>query len=99
MLAVSIIVVLCDRCAKYHKYAAITAQGKVMSVPTSRSYAIIDTANTLIGAPTSIVANIWSQVPGSKALNGEYTGLYAFRQCHLHIVEQTENSSISSLHH
>jgi len=54
----------------------------MISISTSSNLAVIDTGTTLIGAPTSIAANIWSQVPGSKALDGEYTGLYAFRQCH-----------------
>ncbi|KAJ8594445.1 acid protease [Rhizopogon salebrosus TDB-379] len=56
----------------------ITVQGNVISVPTSSNFSLIDTATTLIAAPTSMIANIWSQVPGSEALDGEYTGLYAF---------------------
>jgi cathepsin D len=51
----------------------------MFSVPASDNLALIDTATTLIGAPTSMIANIWSQVPGSMALDGEYYGLYAFR--------------------
>jgi hypothetical protein len=83
MLAVGATVILCGRCTESQS-TAITVQGKMFSVPTSSNLAVIDTATTLIGAPTSMIANIWSQVPGSMALDGEYYGLYALRQCHLH---------------
>jgi len=58
--------------------SSITVQGTAISVPTSSNLAVIDTANTLIGAPTSMISGIWAQVPGSMALDGNYTGLYAF---------------------
>ncbi|OJA13873.1 hypothetical protein AZE42_12977, partial [Rhizopogon vesiculosus] len=58
--------------------SSITVQGKAISVPTSSNLAVIDTANTLIAAPTSMISDIWAQVPGSMALDGNYTGLYAF---------------------
>jgi hypothetical protein len=86
MLRVSTVIMLCRRSTECQKYTAITVQGNVISVPTSSNFSIIDTATTLIAAPTSMIANIWSQIPGSEALDGEYTGLYAFRQCHLYIV-------------
>ncbi|OJA14051.1 hypothetical protein AZE42_05216, partial [Rhizopogon vesiculosus] len=58
--------------------SSVTVQGKTVSVGTSSGLAAIDTGTTLIGAPTAIAASIWSQVPGSTELTGEYQGLYAF---------------------
>ncbi|OJA14050.1 hypothetical protein AZE42_05215 [Rhizopogon vesiculosus] len=58
--------------------SSITVQGKAISVPTSSNLAAIDTGTTLIAAPTFVIAGIWAQVPGSMALKGNYTGLYAF---------------------
>ncbi|KAJ8586179.1 acid protease [Rhizopogon salebrosus TDB-379] len=51
----------------------ITVQNNVISVPTFSDIAIIDAGTTLIAAPTSMIANIWSQVPGPKALDGTCT--------------------------
>jgi cathepsin D len=79
-------------------FAAITVQGKAISVPTSSNLAAIDTATTLIAAPTSVISDIWAQVPGSMALNGNYTGLYAFRQYHSPIA-RSEHSFLYSLQH
>jgi cathepsin D len=39
----------------------------------------IDTGTTLIGGPSTDVANIWAAVPGSTALGGQMTGFYGFR--------------------
>jgi cathepsin D len=58
--------------------STVTVQGKSISVATNSGLAAIDTGTTLIGAPTSIVQSIWSNVPGSMELTGEYQGLYAF---------------------
>ena len=74
-------------------------QGKTISVGSSNGLAAIDTGTTLIGAPTSIAASIWSQVPGSMELTGQYQGLYAFRQCQLRNARWAEYSSTSSLRH
>jgi hypothetical protein len=71
MLRVSTVVMLCHRSTE--KYIAITVQNNVISIPTFSEIAIIDAGTTLIAAPTSMIANIWSQVPGSKALDGTYT--------------------------
>ncbi|KAG2135856.1 acid protease [Suillus clintonianus] len=58
--------------------ASLSVQGKSITVGSSNSLAAIDTGTTLIAAPTTITANIWSQVSGSIALTGAYAGLYAF---------------------
>lgn len=76
----------------------LTVQGKTVSVGSS-ALAAIDTGTTLIAAPTTVTASIWAQVPGSIALMGAYTGLYAFRQYHLYIAGQAKDSSIFSLFH
>ncbi|KAF9232681.1 aspartic peptidase domain-containing protein [Melanogaster broomeanus] len=58
--------------------SSITVQGKSISVASSSGLAAIDTGTTLIGAPSSIAASFWSNVPNSEALTGQYEGLYAF---------------------
>ena len=57
----------------------MTVQGKSISI--SDGLAAIDTGTSLIAAPTNIVKEIWSNVPNSIALSGEYAGMYAFREC------------------
>ncbi|KAG9316875.1 aspartic peptidase domain-containing protein [Chiua virens] len=57
---------------------SITVLGNTISVSSSESLAAIDTGTTLIGGPSDIVAQIWSSVPNSAALTGQYAGLYAF---------------------
>jgi hypothetical protein len=71
MLRVSTVVMLCHRSTE--KYTVITVQNNVISVPTFSDIAIIDAGTTLIAAPTYMIANIWSQVPGPKALDGTCT--------------------------
>ncbi|KAH7889011.1 aspartic peptidase domain-containing protein [Phlebopus sp. FC_14] len=58
--------------------SSVTVQGKSVSVSSDSGLAAIDTGTTLIGAPSSIVSEIWSNVPGSMPLNGQYQGLYAY---------------------
>ncbi|KAI6002894.1 aspartic peptidase domain-containing protein [Pisolithus albus] len=58
--------------------STVTVQGKTIQISSSQGLAAIDTGTTLIGAPTSIVSEIWSAVPGAEALTGEYAGMYAF---------------------
>jgi hypothetical protein len=57
----------------------VTIQGKSISVSSSEGLAAIDTGTTLIGAPSDITTEIWSNVPGSVALTGQYQGMYSFR--------------------
>jgi cathepsin D len=56
----------------------VTIQGKSISVSSSEGLAAIDTGTTLIGAPSDITTEIWSNVPGSVALTGQYQGMYSF---------------------
>lgn len=58
--------------------STVTVQGKTIQISSSQGLAAIDTGTTLIGAPTSIVSEIWSAVPGAEALTGQYAGMYAF---------------------
>lgn len=56
---------------------SLSVQSKTVNVGSS-SLAAIDTGTTLIAAPSTVAADVWSQVSGSVALTGEYEGLYAF---------------------
>jgi cathepsin D len=59
--------------------AGITVQGRAANV-ASGGLAAIDTGTSLIGGPTSDVASIWSQVPGSApATSANLEGFYTFR--------------------
>lgn len=58
--------------------STITVQGKALQIPTNQGLAAIDTGTTLIGAPSALVSKIYSAVPGSKPLTGQYEGMYAF---------------------
>ena len=69
------------RCLIVLPCLAVTVQGKSISVSSSDGLAAIDTGTTLIGAPSSVTQEIWSNVPGSVAMTGEYEGIYAFRKC------------------
>lgn len=59
----------------------MTVQGKSITVSSSDGLAAIDTGTTLIGAPSDIAQEFWSNVPGSAALSGQYQGMYSFRAC------------------
>jgi cathepsin D len=39
----------------------------------------IDTGTTLIGGPSQDVANFWSTVPNSNALQGQNVGFWSYR--------------------
>ncbi|KAG6336636.1 hypothetical protein ID866_2443 [Astraeus odoratus] len=58
--------------------STVTVQGNTIQIPSSDGLAAIDTGTTLVGGPSSIVAEIWSNVPGSTPLSGQYAGMYAF---------------------
>jgi cathepsin D len=52
---------------------------------SSGTNAVIDTGTTLIGGPSTEVANIYAQISGSAALSGKYDGYYSYRAyCHKH---------------
>lgn len=61
-------------------FSAVTVQGKSISVSSSEGLAAIDTGTTLLGAPSTVAQQFWSNVPGSVALTGQYQGMYAFRK-------------------
>ena len=69
------------RCLIVLPCLAVTVQGKSISVSSSDGLAAIDTGTTLIGAPSSVTQEIWSNVPGSVPLTDEYEGIYSFRKC------------------
>lgn len=62
----------------FQQVSTITVQGKTLQISSSQGLAAIDTGTTLIGAPTSIVSDIWAAVSGAEALSGQYAGMYAF---------------------
>jgi len=58
---------------------SLTVQGNQISVPSgSSSYAAIDTGTTLVGGPSSIISQIYAQIPGSSKGTGSYDGYYLF---------------------
>ncbi|KAH7909287.1 aspartic peptidase domain-containing protein [Hygrophoropsis aurantiaca] len=57
---------------------AFTIQGQPVSFPEENSLAVIDTGTSLIGVPSSILENIWAQIPGSVPLTGDWDGYKAF---------------------
>ena len=44
----------------------------------SGSYAAIDTGTTLVGGPSSVIASMYEQIPGSEAGTGNYEGYYIY---------------------
>ncbi|KZT10921.1 acid protease [Laetiporus sulphureus 93-53] len=55
----------------------MTVQGSSVDLGTSLN-AAIDTGTTLIGGPQSAVENIYAEITGSTALEGDYEGYYSF---------------------
>lgn len=58
---------------------AITVNGKSVTLPSTGNTAAIDTGTTLIGGPSTSVAAVYAQIPGSQALGGNLAGFYTFR--------------------
>jgi cathepsin D len=58
--------------------AAITVQGKVISVTSSTKQAVLDTGTTAIAGPPADVQAIWAAVPGSSPVTNP-NGFYQFR--------------------
>ena len=48
-------------------------------MPESGSLAAIDTGTTLVGGPSSAIAAIYNEIPGSVPLAGKYEGYYSYR--------------------
>jgi hypothetical protein len=58
---------------------SMTVQGNSVTIPTGTdSYSAIDTGTTLVGGPTSAIAAIYAQIPGSAAGTGNYAGYYTY---------------------
>jgi len=59
--------------------SAIASQGSSISIPSgSSALAAIDTGTTLIGGPSSAVAEIYANIPGSQAGTGNLEGYYTY---------------------
>ncbi|KZV65093.1 aspartic peptidase A1 [Peniophora sp. CONT] len=58
--------------------ANATVNGNTVSISSGDTGAVIDTGTTLIGGPSTEVANIYSQISGSEALTGSYDGYYSY---------------------
>ncbi|EPQ56668.1 aspartic peptidase A1 [Gloeophyllum trabeum ATCC 11539] len=57
----------------------ITVQGASMTFPsTQSSFAAIDTGTTLVGGPSSAIAQLYSQIPGSAPGSGNFEGYYTY---------------------
>ncbi|KNZ56645.1 uncharacterized protein VP01_2356g1 [Puccinia sorghi] len=56
---------------------SVSINGQVLIGSQSNAVAI-DTGTSLIGAPTSVVAAVYAQIPGARAASGSYQGYYEF---------------------
>ena len=62
-------------------FSALTVQGNSVTLGSGKdSYAAIDTGTTLIGGPGDAIAEIYSNIPDSSVLSGNYEGYYSFRE-------------------
>jgi hypothetical protein len=58
----------------------LNVNGNSVSLPSGRSsYAAIDTGTTLVGGPSSIIKDLYSQIPGAQAGSGNFEGYYIYR--------------------
>jgi cathepsin D len=59
----------------------MTVQGNSVSLPTgTASYSAIDTGTTLVGGPSSAIAAIFAQIPGSAPGTGDFEGYFTYRK-------------------
>ncbi|VDC02988.1 unnamed protein product [Peniophora sp. CBMAI 1063] len=58
--------------------ANATVNDNTISISSGDTGAVIDTGTTLIGGPSTEVANIYAQISGSEALSGSYDGYYSY---------------------
>ncbi|KAG6329157.1 hypothetical protein ID866_9933 [Astraeus odoratus] len=59
--------------------SSMTVQGSSVTIPTgSSAYAAIDTGTTLIGGPSSVIQEIYAQIPNSAAGTGSWEGYYTY---------------------
>jgi len=57
----------------------ITVQGSSITLSSgSSSYAAIDTGTTLVGGPSTEIAELYAQIPGSAPGSGNYQGYYTY---------------------
>ena len=63
--------------------SSVTIGIETLNISSSSAAAVIDTGTTLIGGPSSEVADIYAQISGSQALSGSYDGYYSYRTLHL----------------
>jgi len=57
----------------------MTVQGAAVTIPTGTdSYSAIDTGTTLVGGPSSAIASMFAQIPGSAVGTGNYEGYYTY---------------------
>ena len=60
----------------------VTSQGNTVSIPTGNSaLAAIDTGTTLIAGPKTAVENVYSEIEGAQAEDGQLQGFFSFRKC------------------
>ncbi|KAG1864833.1 aspartic peptidase domain-containing protein [Suillus subluteus] len=58
---------------------SLTVQGSSISIPSgSSSYSAIDTGTTLVGGPSSVIQNIFAQIPGSQPGTGNWQGYWTY---------------------
>lgn len=61
----------------------MNVNGQSVSLPSgSSSYAAIDTGTTLVGGPAEYIAQLFAQIPGSAAEQGNFEGYYTYRKVH-----------------
>jgi cathepsin D len=60
---------------------SLTVQGNSVSLPSgSDSRAAIDTGTTLVGGPSSVISEFYSNIDGATAGTGNYDGYYLYRE-------------------
>ncbi|KAG1728147.1 aspartic peptidase domain-containing protein [Suillus paluster] len=58
---------------------SLTVQGSSVTIPSgSSSYSAIDTGTTLVGGPSSIISEIYAQIPGSQPGSGSWQGYWTY---------------------
>jgi cathepsin D len=62
-----------------NRLQALSVQGSSISIPSgSSSYSAIDTGTTLVGGPSSVIQNIFAQIPGSQPGTGNWQGYWTY---------------------
>ena len=61
----------------------MNVNGQSVNLPSgSSSYAAIDTGTTLVGGPSEYIAQLFAQIPGSAAEQGNFEGYYTYRKAY-----------------